>query len=63
MSNIQKKTSSFMLTAFISLIIISFMFTGYESFRGTPDTVAQVGSESIKYSEYRLEFDRQVKMF
>lgn len=63
MSNIQKKTSSFMLTAFISLIIISFMFTGYESFRGTPDTVAQVGSESIKYSEYKLEFDRQVKMF
>ncbi len=63
MSNIQKKTSSFMLTAFISLIIISFMFTGYESFRGTPDTVAQVGDESIKYSEYRIEFDRQVKMF
>ncbi|PIP96788.1 MAG: hypothetical protein COW00_17205 [Bdellovibrio sp. CG12_big_fil_rev_8_21_14_0_65_39_13] len=59
----QKKTSNFFITFLIGLIVVSFMFTGYESMRGTPDTVAKVGSESIKIAEYQREYDRQLEFY
>ena len=36
----REQTSQFLITGIISLIIIGFMFTGYQSFQGAPDTVA-----------------------
>jgi peptidyl-prolyl cis-trans isomerase D len=64
MSNeFQKKTGSILATGLIGLIIISFMFTGYETMTGTPDSVAKVGDLEVKFREYRLEYDRQVQMY
>lgn len=59
----QKKTSNFFITFLIGLIVVSFMFTGYESMRGTPDTVAKVGSQPIKMAEYQREYDRQLEFY
>lgn len=63
MSSFQKKSSSFFVTIFIGFIIISFMFTGYESMRGTPDSVASVGGEDIKFREYQNEYNRQLDFY
>lgn len=62
-SNFQKKSSGLFVTAFIGLIIVSFMFTGYESMRGTPDTVASVGDRQIKLREYQNEYNRQLEFY
>ena len=59
----QKKTSSFILAAFIGVIIISFMFSGYESMRGTPDTIATVGSHTIKVAEYQNAYQGQLQFY
>ena len=59
----KKKSSSFFVTAFIGLIIVSFMFTGYESMKGTPDTVATVGSKSILIRDYQNEYNRQLEFY
>jgi len=59
----REQTSQFLITAIISLIIIGFMFTGYQSFQATPDTIAEVAGEKITYSEYRSALDRQIKFF
>ncbi len=59
----QKKVSNFFITFFIGLIVISFMFTGYESMRGTPDTIAKVGDTPIKAREYQNEFTRQLNFY
>lgn len=61
--NFQKKTSSMFVTVFIGFIVISFMFTGYQSFKGTPDTVAKVGSEPIKLADYQREYNRQLDFY
>ncbi|MCP4914297.1 MAG: hypothetical protein GY909_14385 [Oligoflexia bacterium] len=61
--NFQKKSSNIFLTLFIGLIVVSFMFTGYESMRGTPDTVAKVGSTPIKFREYQGEYNRQLSFY
>lgn len=63
MSSFQKKSSSLFVTIFIGFIIISFMFTGYESMRGTPDTVASVGGEDIRFREYQSEYNRQLEFY
>jgi peptidyl-prolyl cis-trans isomerase D len=62
-SEFKKKSSSFFVTAFIGLIIVSFMFTGYESMRGSPDSVATVGNKSIKVREYQNEYNRQIEFY
>lgn len=62
-SEFKKKSSSFFITAFIGIIIVSFMFTGYESMRGTPDSVATVGNKSIKMREYQNEYNRQIEFY
>lgn len=59
----QKKTSSILVTGLISVIVISFMFSGYESLKGSPDTVAKVGDNPIKYREFQAEFDRQTQFY
>lgn len=62
-STFRQKTSSFFVTAFIGFIIISFMFTGYETMRGTPDTVATVNGENIRFREYQNEYNRQLEFY
>ncbi|HAZ11881.1 MAG: hypothetical protein A2X86_07480 [Bdellovibrionales bacterium GWA2_49_15] len=59
----QHKTSSILVSGLIGLIIISFMFTGYDSMKGTPDTVAKVGKHAIKIREYQQEYERQVQFY
>ena len=62
-NKLREQTSQFLITAIISLVIIGFMFTGYQSFQATPDTVAEVAGEKITYSEYRSALDRQIQYF
>ena len=59
----RKKVSHFFVTFFIGLIVVSFMFTGFESMRGTPDTIAQVGDSTVKFREYQEEFNRQLNFY
>ena len=62
-NKLREQTGQFLVTAIISLIIIGFMFTGYQSFQSSPDTVAQVGDIKINYREYRQVLDRQLEFF
>ncbi|WP_127716605.1 SurA N-terminal domain-containing protein [Halobacteriovorax sp. HLS] len=59
----QKKTSSMFVTVFIGFIVISFMFTGYQSFTGSPNAVAKVGDEPIKVEDYQREYNRQLEFY
>ena len=59
----RKRVSHFFVTFFIGLIVVSFMFTGFESMRGTPDTIAQIGNSSVKFREYQEEFNRQLGFY
>jgi peptidyl-prolyl cis-trans isomerase D len=59
----QKRTTNIFLTIFIGFIVVSFMFTGYESMKGTPDTVAKVGGIPVKLAEYRNEYNRQLEFY
>ena len=63
MSKLRKRTANIFLTIFIGLIVISFIFTGMQGMQGTPNSVAQVGSHSIKVNEYQQEFNRQLEFF
>lgn len=64
MSNsFQKTTSNFFVTFLIGLIVVSFMFTGYESMKGSPNAVAKVGSHPITAQEYQREYNRQINFF
>ncbi|GAB4015865.1 MAG: hypothetical protein Fur0010_15260 [Bdellovibrio sp.] len=60
---IGKKSSNIFVTLLIGLIVVSFMFTGYESMRGSPDTVAKVGPIPIKMGEYQREYERQLEFY
>lgn len=62
-SNFQKKSTNVFLTLFIGFIVISFMFTGYESMKGQPDTVASVDGQNISFREYQSEFNRQIEFY
>lgn len=62
-SSFQKKTSRIFLTVFIGFIAISFMFTGYETSMGTPDTVARVGDIKISINDYQNEYNRQIEFY
>jgi peptidyl-prolyl cis-trans isomerase D len=62
-SSLQKKTSSIIVTILIGLIIISFMFTGYESISGSPDSVGKVGPYKIKIEEYQRAFNQQMQFY
>ncbi len=62
-SNSTKKASGIFATVLIGLIVVSFMFSGYNSMRSTPDTIAKVGNKLIKVAEYQQELDRQMSFF
>ena len=62
-SNSTKKASGIFATLLIGMIVVSFMFGGYDSMRSTPDTIAKVGNQSIKVSEYQEELERQQNFF
>lgn len=62
-TNFRKKTSNMLVTILIGFIVVSFMFTGYESMRGTPDTVINVGGKLVKASEFKSEYDRQINFY
>jgi len=60
----QNKTTSFLFTLLIGLIILSFMFTGYQSLQqGSGNAVAKVGDFVIKPEEYQQEYNRQIEFF
>ncbi len=62
----KSKTAGMFVTVFIGLIILTFMFTGYQSFDGGAGGVANVGSvggEPIKPEEYNLEYQRQLEFY
>lgn len=63
----ENKTAGIFVTILIGLIIISFMFTGYESFQagstGGVSSVGRVGDMPIKFEEYQMEFNRQKEFY
>lgn len=64
MSMNRKKASGIFATLLIGLLVISFMFSGYNSAGGpTGDTVATVGDEKISYTDYSRAYDRQSKFY
>lgn len=62
-SEFQKKASSMLVTVLIGLIVISFMFTGYESFKFSSTGIGKVGDYEVKASEYQNELNRTVKYY
>lgn len=62
-TNFRKKTGNILVTVLIGFIVVSFMFTGYESMRGTPDTVINVGGKLVKAAEFKSEYDRQINFY
>ncbi len=60
----KNKTASFFVTLLIGFIILSFMFTGYQSLQqGTGNTIGKVGDLPIKPEEYQQEYNRQIEFF
>lgn len=63
----ENKTAGIFVTILIGLIIISFMFTGYESFQagmgGGANSVGRVGDMPIKVEEYQMEYNRQLEFY
>lgn len=62
----KSKTAGMFVTVFIGLIILTFMFTGYQSFEGGTGGVANVGSvggSPIKPEEYNQEYQRQLEFY
>lgn len=62
----KNKAASIFATVLIGIIVLSFMFTGYESLRSggsSPDTVGKVGDLPIKSEEYQQEFNRQIEFY
>ena len=62
-SSSHKKTSSFIVTVLIGLIIISFMFTGYQSISGSPSSVGVVGSHRIEIDEFQRAYQSQMNFY
>ncbi len=59
------KTSSYFVTLLIGIIVLSFMFTGYQAFEngGSSNSVAKVGDYNITPQEYQQEYNRQIEFF
>lgn len=58
-----KSTNSF-ATVLIGLIILAFMFTGYQQFEnGGLASVGSVGGLPIKLEEYQQEYNRQIEFY
>lgn len=59
----QSPMAKFLVTAFIGFIVISFMFTGYESFNAPQNVAATVGGHSVSLTEFSNEKSRQLKFY
>jgi peptidyl-prolyl cis-trans isomerase D len=64
---IHNKTSSLFVTILIGIIVLSFMFTGYQAFEnstgGGQSSIGKVGDYPIKPEEYQQEYNRQIEFF
>jgi peptidyl-prolyl cis-trans isomerase D len=61
----KNKTAGVFATVLIGLIILAFMFTGYQSFDGggSASNVGSVGGQPIKPEEFEQEYNRQVQFY
>ena len=62
---IHNKTASFFVTLLIGIIILSFMFTGYQTFQGGggQNAIGKVGDEIIRPEEFQQEYNRQIEFY
>ena len=60
---LQKSTSSIITAFLIGLIIISFMFTGYETLVKSSNHMAVVGDYSISVGEFNREYNNDIKLY
>ena len=62
---IHNKTASFFVTLLIGIIILSFMFTGYQTFQGGGgvNAIGKVGDELIRPEEFQQEYNRQIDFY
>lgn len=57
-------TANLFATFLIGIIVISFMFTGYQSMQaGSPNAIGKVGNLTIKPEEYQQEYNRQIEFY
>ncbi|MDD4973897.1 MAG: SurA N-terminal domain-containing protein [Bacteriovorax sp.] len=62
----KNKTANMFATLLIGIIVLSFMFTGYQSFQqggGSPNAIGKVGDLPIKTEEYQQEYNRQIEFY
>ncbi len=62
----ENKSKGIFVTLFIGFIILTFVFTGYQSFQNGPmgaDNVGSVGSLPIKPREFEMEYNRQIEFY
>ncbi|MGZ3809095.1 MAG: peptidylprolyl isomerase [Bacteriovorax sp.] len=60
----KNKTASIFVTLLIGIIVLSFMFTGYQSMQaGSPNAIGKVGDLTIKPEEYQQEYNRQIEFY
>jgi peptidyl-prolyl cis-trans isomerase D len=60
----KNRTASVFVTLLIGIIVLSFMFTGYQSMQaGSPNAIGKVGDLPIKPEEYQQEYNRQIEFY
>ena len=61
----QNKTAGVFATVLIGIIILAFMFTGYQQFEGggSVSSAGSVGGMPIKIEEYQQEYNRQIEFY
>ncbi len=62
----KNKTANTFATVLIGIIVLSFMFTGYQSLQqggGSPNAIGKVGDLPIKSEEYQQEYNRQIEFY
>ena len=62
----KNKTANMFATLLIGFIVLSFMFTGYQSLQqggGSPNAIGKVGDLPIKAEEYQQEYNRQIEFY
>ncbi len=62
-SEFQKKASGMLVTILIGLIVISFMFSGYQSFRFSSNAVGSVGDYPIEIKEYETTLNNTIRYY
>lgn len=62
-TSFQKRTSKIFITFFIGILVVSFIFTGMQSFRNSPDTLATVGDAKIKRSTFQQILRQRLELY